>query len=802
MLKNYLKIAFRNLWKRKLFSGINILGMAVAIACSLLLFLTAFHEFSYDRFHKNGKHIYRVYQEEFRTQGVKVSSNMPTPMQPALLEEIPELAHAVRWLGGGVSVEQEGQIFRQGIRFTDPDFFEMFSFPLIEGNAVQVLADLNSAVVTEKVAKQVFGTTDVVGETIKVVINGVPRNLVISGIVEDTPVNSTLHLSIITRFENHPEYNRNKERWDNYNHDLYVQLPDNLSKKRFEDRAGVIVEKYYQDEVERLMRDGATPDADGQVIRFRLQPLKDWHFDQNVSGSGISKAFPIGLFVIAGFILIIACINFVNLNLGSSLTRAKEVGIRKVLGALKRQLVAQFWGEALLVIIIALAVGLTVAQWLLPEYNALFKQSLSLNNPNLIGAILLVLVVAGLIGGAYPSMVLSRFQAAEVLKRNTAMQKPGKLRNILVLVQFTLAVLLISCTIIVSQQLNYLRNKPLGFNESQVLSLPISSELDSRKVLERMRNELAAFPNIEDMTATYNNIGMGKDGSRMTSIVGFEQGELGMLSTHWNQVDYNYLETMEIPIVEGRSFSVDHSTDSTEAIIINETFARQLNDSSALGMVLDLEPPRKVIGVMKDYHFRSLTNPMEPLSLVLGDGDGFRFNYLFIRIAGENIPETLAQLEKSWKELHPQSAFIASFLDENAGRQYESEAVLGKIFMGAALLAIILSCMGLFGIAVLVIGQRTKEIGIRKVLGASVRNIVQLISKEFMLLVMAAILIASPLAWIGMNKWLNNYAYSIKIHWWVFLLAGLLAMVIAFVTLSLQSVKAAMMNPAKTLKTE
>lgn len=776
--------------------------MAAAIACSVLLFLTAFHEFSYDGFHENSDRIYRVFKEESKAAGVERSSNMCVPLQPVMLEEIPELAAAVRWLGGPVSVEREGQVYRQGIRFTDIDFFETFSFPLIEGNPAQVLNDLNAAVITERVAKQVFGHTNVVGESIQVAINGRPRNMVISGIAEDTPKNSTLNLSIITRMENHPNYNQLKDQWDNYNHDLFVQLPENLSKAQFEDRTKVIVDKYFQDDSELIIKDGGIPDAEGQVLRFKLQPLKDLHFDQSVSGSGISKMFPIGLLIIAGFILIIVCINFVNLSLGSSLSRAKEVGIRKVLGALKRQLILQFWGEALLIIFTALLAGLAIAQWLLPEYNALFRQSLSLNHPHLIGAIAFILLFAGLIGGAYPSLVLSRFQAAEVLKGNTKMQKPSKLRNLLVLVQFTLAVLLISSTIIVSQQLNYLRSKPLGFNDAQVLSLPISSELDSKQALDRLRNELAKYPNIKGITATYNNIGMGKDGSRRTSIMGFEQGELGSVQTHWNQVDYGYLETMEIPIVEGRTFSKEHPTDSTEAIIINETFAKRLGDSSALGMVLDLEPPRKVIGVMKDHHFRSLADPIAPLSLVLGDQDGFRYNYLFIRVDSENVPKSLAQLERTWKALYPQTSFMTSFLDENAGRQYESEALLGKIFMGAALLAIILSCMGLFGIAVLVIGQRTKEIGIRKVLGASVSNIVQLISKEFMVMVLVSVLIASPLAWIGTNKWLENYAYSIDVHWWVFVLAGLLAMLIAFVTLSLQSVRAALMNPAKTLKTE
>jgi putative ABC transport system permease protein len=763
--------------------------------------LTAFNEFSYDRFHENGDRIYRVYREKYRAQGVEREANMPAPMRAAVQDELPEAEGLARILGHVAVVERAGEFYRESIRYVDPDFFEMFSFSLLEGKASQVLAERNGLALTESAARRIFGDEDPMGKELKVVANGVPQSLVVTGLLADSPENSTLRINLITRFENYPDYMSMQANWDNHNHELFLQLPASLAVADAERRIETVVDKYLQDEVAMIRQDGAAPDASGRIIRFRLQPLFDLHFDTQVGKAGISRAFPIGLLVIAFFIMAIACINFVNLTLGSSLGRAREVGVRKAIGATRIQLAGQFWGEAFLVVLLAIVAGIALAQWLLPEYNALFRRSLQLYNPRLVAAISAVAVFAGVAGGVYPALVLSRFQAAEVLKGNARSVRPGRLRNLLVVVQFALSILLISCTIIVTQQLNYLRNKPLGFNEYQVVSIPLRSDMDGTRILSRLRNELARYPDIHGISASYNNLGLGEDGSSYTSIMTIQQGER-QLATHWNQVDYDYFETLEIPIVEGRAFSREHSFDSVEAIIVNETLAQRLGDEFSLGMTLDFDPPRKVVGVMKDHHFRSLAEPIQPLSLVLGSGSGFRYNYLFVRISPERTPATMQRLEETWKSINPGADFLASFLDENADRQYRSEEIMGKIISSAALLAILLSCMGLFGIAVLVIAQRTKEIGIRKVLGASVSGIVGLISWSFLRLVGVGIVLATPLAWWAMNLWLNQYAFSISVQWWVFLTAGLLTAAVAFLTLSLQTFRAARMNPVKTLKYE
>ena len=552
MLTNYLKIAFRNLWKRKLFSGINLLGLGIAIAASLLLFLTTLHEFSYDRFHENADQIYRVYLEENLSTGVDRQSNMQVPLMPAILETFPEMEYASRWKNSGGIVQFGDNVTGASFRYADEGFFQMFSFTFLQGDPATALQNLNGVVLPERSVKRLFKDQNPIGKTLTVIDAGKRMSMQVTGVVEDTPENSSLELGLIMRFENDPEYEQDKDNWDNFSHDTYVLLPDNMSQAQFEEKVKEIVHTYMAEEVDLIKNDGGIADAEGEYLRFRLQALKDIHFNTLLSGSSMRKAFPIGLFVIGLFILFIACFNFVNLTLGSSLTRAKEVGVRKVLGANRRQVMAQFWGEGLIVISMALVIGLVLADLILPEFNASFRQSISLNHPNIYIGLALVLLLSITIGGLYPSWALSRFQAAEVLKGSTKMQRSGRLRNVLILFQFSFSVLLISCTLIISQQIKFLKDSPLGFNRQEVISLPITGDVNGQQLIDRFRNELAAEPTILSITAAYNNIGMGKDNSAMTSKMGFSQ-EGKMMETHWNPVDYDYFETLEIPLL-GRPF--------------------------------------------------------------------------------------------------------------------------------------------------------------------------------------------------------------------------------------------------------
>ncbi|MCO6480196.1 MAG: ABC transporter permease, partial [Phaeodactylibacter sp.] len=776
MLSNYLKIALRNLWKHKLFSGINVFGLGAAIGASLLLLLTALQQFSYDRFHENGHRIYRAYLESYRTRGLERSANMPTPLQPVVREEVEGVEQAVRWRGGGATVEYQGERYQTGIRYTDPGFFQMFSFQLLEGDPARVLESPNSLVLSESEAVKFFGSVQgIIGRELKVIAGGEAKNLQVTGIVENKPHTSSLGYELITRYENTPGYSEDVDNWDNHNHVLFLQLKEEETLSSAEQQLRGITQKYFSNTIEQIEREGASAPDGGPVLRLKLQPLHDLRFDRDISRDGISRAFPVGLLIGALFILGIACINFVNLTLGSSISRAREVGVRKVLGASRRQLIGQFWGEALLVAGLGLVLGLGVSQALLPEFNGLFRTNIQLNHPHLFLAIAFILLAVGLLGGGYPAMVLSRFQAAAVLKGDTRAQRPGRLRNLLVLAQFAISVLLISCTIIIGQQLQYLRSKPLGFNKEEVVSIPLAQGLDAAQVLERLRNELAANPRVKSISAGYNNFGLGKDGSIYTSVISFTQDEREYY-THLQVADFGFTEALGIPLVEGRPFSKEHPTDTARAILINETFARQLGDGPYVGKALQMDPPREIVGVMKDFHFQSLERPIEPLSILPArPGGAFPMNYIFVRISPDEAPATMAAIESTWKAIAPKAPFQASFLNENNDRLYKVEEVMGQLFMAAALLAIILSCMGLFGIAVLAIGQRTKEIGIRKVLGASVAAIVGLLSRDFLRMVALAIVVAAPLAWLAMRAWLKNYAYRIDIQWWVFLLAGALA---------------------------
>lgn len=802
MLTNYLKIAYRNLWKRKLFSGINLLGLGIAIAASLLLFLTTLHEFSYDRFHDNADQIYRVYMEENLSTGVDRQANMQVPLMPAILETFPEMEHASRWKNSGGVVQFEENVRGESFRYADESFFQMFSFEFLQGDPETALQELNGVVLPEKSVKRIFKDENPMGKMLTVIDAGKRMNMQVTGVIEDTPENSSLELGLIMRFENDPEYEQDKDNWSNFSHDTYVQLPDNMSQAQFEERVKEIVHTYMAEEADLIKNDGGVADAEGEYLRLRIQPLTDIHFNTLISGSGMRKAFPIGLFVIGLFILFIACFNFVNLTLGSSLTRAKEVGVRKVLGANRRQVMAQFWGEGLIVISMALLIGLILADLILPEFNASFRQSISLNHPNIYVGLALVLLLSITIGGLYPSWALSRFQAAEVLKGSTKMQRSGRLRNVLILFQFSFSVLLISCTLIIGQQIKFLKDSPLGFNREEVISLPISGDLDGQQLIDRFRNEVAAEPSILSVTAAYNNIGMGKDNSAMTSKMGFAQ-DGKMMETHWNPVDYDYFETLEIPLLEGRSFSKEHPTDSVKAIVINETFAKQLGEGPYVGKVIDVTPEgMEIIGVVKDFNFKSLHRAIAPMTMSLGKNSDFGYNYFFVRVEGGDLGERLTLLEQTWKRINPGATFQASFLDENTERLYRSEQTLGNIFMVASGIAIFLSCIGLFGVALLVVNQRNKEIGIRKVLGASLAHIIQIMSRDFIIISIISILIAAPLANIAMQQWLQNYAYAIEIQWWVFGLAGAAALLIGFFTMSIHTVRAGLANPVKALKDE
>ncbi len=803
MFKNYLKIAWRNLWKHKTFSAIIVFGMAIAFAAALLLSLTAYQELSYDQFHKNKDDIYQVYMEEYRRDGTERTSTMAVPLAPALKKEYPAIIHITRFgSSAGNLVRYKDKEIDLNIRAVDPDFFEMFSFPIVSGNKTAPLKELNDLMLTENCAKRLFSEENPLGKLVEIQMDGEWKSFKVSSVVENFPDNSSFTFDMFTRFEHFPNYEQHTDNWDAWTHEIFLQLREDTRPSDFEESLRAFNPKYFKGRIDQMQRDQGKKDAKGDYFRLRTIPFTDIHFSEiSGTGAGINKFYPYLLLIISAFILFIACVNFVNLSLARSFTRSKEIGIRKVVGALRWQLIRQFWGEALLVCFLALALGILIAYLLLPYYKTTFNQSIFvgiLKSPMVIIYTILAFGIVTLFAGGYPAWVVSTLDMVKIVKGKLSSGKSHFLRNTLMVVQFTLSCLLIISTIIVWNQINYLRSKPLGYNKQQVISIPIGNTIDPEKSLALMRTKLAAEPQVIAVTATDMNLGRGRDGSSSTSIMGFDYKNKG-INTHWLRIDYDYLEALDIKLIAGRDFSREYA--DTGAVLINQQMANALGEKDPLNAMLDVDGSKlKVIGVVQDFHFKSLHRQIEPLTMVVRPN--WQISYLFVRVKPDNLPASLARIEKAWKEINPKGDFEASFLDENTDNQYRKETRMSKIFMGGAILAILISCMGLFGIALLAIIQRTKEIGIRKVLGAGTFQIVRLVSKDFVLLVILAIVIASPLAWFAMNKWLENFAYRISISWWVFAVAGIAALLIAFVTLSFQSVRAALGNPVKALRSE
>jgi ABC-type antimicrobial peptide transport system permease subunit len=532
-------------------------------------------------------------------------------------------------------------------------------------------------------------------------------------------------------------------------------------------------------------------------------PLLDVHFDTETgSGQGISRTYIYTLLLVGLFILAIACINFINLTIAQSVGRAREVGVRKSLGAGRAQLFGQIWGETLLLCSISLFIGLGLAWAALPTFNRLFNSHLTLDSfakPDVLIVTALGFLLVTLVAGGYPSWFAARFNAVEVLKGKVTMKRPGVLRNSLIIAQFAIACLLIVCTLIIGQQIDYLREKPMGLNEEQVISVPIGQDLDGPTALRQLRDRLLRQPSVVSVSGTGVNIGAGLDGSSSRQMYGFAHNKRDV-QCDWLRIDYDYLKTLDIKLVQGRDFNPSFGMDTVSSVLITQSMAKQLGESNPVGKFIKPDDKSfQIVGVVTDFNLYSLHQKAEPVTLQMNSGP---IRYLLVRVAPQNLSSAMTTVKAAWKAIAPKQEFKGSFLNENTDRWYKREQRLSSIFSTAAGIAILLSCMGLFAVALLTIEQRTKEIGVRKVLGASVASIVALLSRDFLKLVLVAIVTASPVAWWAMSHWLDDFAYRIDIEWWVFALTGLLAVGIALLTVSFQSIKAALMNPVKSLRTE
>lgn len=793
MLTNYLKIALRTLRKKPFYTGINILGLAIGMAACLLISLYVLDELSYDQFHKKADCIYRVTtQTNFNGQE---SGNASTNYHIAevIADEIPEIAQTTRvqqlW---DQMITVDGQLFiEEKAIAADRNFFSIFTFPLVEGNPATALREPSSAVLTEKLARSLFGrSVGVVGEALNIG-DQVYR---VSGVAKNPPTNAHFHFDLIKRFE--PRVSE-RVNWGNVNGlvSTYLLLAENAIVDQVPQKIKEIGIKYNPAIAEGIKL--------GKFdVNFVLQPLASIHLhshlDMELGGNGDVRYVYI-FSAIALFILVIAIINFVNLSTARSADRAREVGVRKTLGSVRSSLISQFMAESLLVSFIAMLLALGLAEIFRRPFNNLAAKTLTLNvteNGSLWLTILLIAVVVGVISGLYPALYLTKFRPVEVLRGRLSSSSRGRnLRNMLVVFQFATTIGLIVCTGLVYQQLRYMQNKSLGYTKENVILLPnkLGESYDA------FINEIRTYPQILATTATQQSPHQITNDQGGLQVRG--QGEDQIYQLNRLLADDDFLSTFDIPLREGRNFSAELVSD-TAAMILNEAAVRKMGIENPLQTQIRRNDQwYQVIGIVRDFHFQSLHNPITPLFIIL-DPSQSDSHVLGIRISGQDVPGTLAFLQSTWEKYATDAPFQHSFLDQDYEALYRAESRLSKVFGIFTGLAIFVACLGLLALAAFLAEQRTKEIGIRKVMGASVRSIVLLLSKGFTRLVLIAFVIAIPLAYWAMRTWLSDFAYRIEISVWPFLLAGGVALLIAWLTVSYQSIKAALSNPVDALRDE
>ncbi len=808
MLKNYFKISMRNIKKQKDYVIINVFGLAVGIACCTLIFTFLHHELSYDSFHENQESLFRLIRITKNSEGVKESIAIhPLPLGPALQEEIPEISNVVRLITSNAIVSTGEKSFNEQLLFADAHFFDMFTFPLMQGNPATALGSPNSLILSTKMAHKYFGESDPLGKKLIVEISGELHDLIVTGVSIQTPRNSTIQFDFVLPYEKYPAYRQVMTNWRSSRTRTYVQLSKNAQASFVESKFPAFIAKYFSEIIKKAQSAGYLS-TEEDVWQLHLEPIRSVHLNPQVKWGLAIPGNPANITILAGLaflILLVAGINFVTLTLGRSFDRIKEVGIRKVLGAVRKQLILQFLGESLLLSIFALFTGVMLAELSLPVFNILVNRNLTIDyvsNPIALVFIIGILILVGIIAGGYPAIFFSGFHPSRALSERLMIRGKGLLSKILVVLQYSLSILLVVSTLIMWKQLHYMNTKHLGFDKEQVLSIwchSVGQESEGERILEIFRNELAGRDEILRISGTSDSFTQG------WSVEGWEHNGVQRTAFVY-RIDPEYLNTLGIELMKGRNFSKQFRTDTYDSLIVNEALVKELGWASGLEerllgfeSVEGMKNP-KIIGVVKDFHFESLHREIEPV--IFHMNPSWSINSIMVRIRTGDKSGALRLLEETWKKTTFQKPFEYHFMSDDVNNQYNEDRRWSKIVSYSSLLAIIISCIGLYGLTSLRVTQRRKEIGIRKVVGASVAKIVQLINFEFLKLVAMANIIAWPIAFFAMNRWIQNFAYRISIDIWIFLLAAALALIIALITVSIQSVKAALVNPADTLRFE
>ena len=805
---NYLKTAFRSLLKNKGFTTLNVLGLTLGIATCLLIVFYVLDELSYDRYNEKADRIYRINNQIKFGGNENVYASSPAPAAQAMKNDFPEIEQVVRLQNAGRIRVKKGSEYIQEDHavYADSSLFAVFTLPLIEGDAANALRDPKSVVITEQTAKKYFNRTNVVGQTLLINDNEPYK---IMGVTKDLPVESHFRFDFFFAMS---DLSASREQaWLSNNFITYVVLKPGADPNRLEAKFPGFIRKYMGPQLQDVLHvtfDGF--EKGGNYYHFSLFPLTKIHLRSNsvddlAANGDIEYVYIFS--AIALFILLIACINFMNLSTARSANRAREVGVRKVLGSPRKYLVAQFLTESVLVTLAGAALALILAWALLPLFNTLSGKELTVSYhlfSRLLPILLVFVVIIGGLAGSYPAFFLSAFQPIDVLKGKLASGfKGGRLRSVLVVFQFAISFFLITSTLVVYQQIKYIQSRDLGYNRDHVLIVQNTETMGSQALAFKQEVKQLSGVDNATLTSALPTAGYGN----WTSL--FEDRALdqkrAVHSQRWS-VDEDYLGTLGIKLKSGRNFSREMPTDSS-AVIINEAAAKLLSYANPLDQLLYTPADNllkkintyHIIGVIKDFNFQSLRKNVAPMALILDEDRGA----LSVRIhAGADIPSLMAKVKDKWKELSPNQEFAYSFMEQDFDGLYRAEQRIGRIFLSFSSLAILIACLGLFGLVAYAAEQRTREIGIRKVLGAGISTIVRMLSRDFIKLVLLAILIASPLAWLAMHKWLQGFAYRIDISLWIFIGAGLIALFIAVVTVSFQTIRAAVANPVKSLKSE
>lgn len=802
MYKSYVKTGWRNLLKSKVHAFINIGGLALGIASVFLMTTYVKHELGYDRYYDQHENLYRITWENENPQ-----TRTPHPMAQAMVNDFPEVESAVSlsplWAAGLTRAifsirnpENDLRFDETNVLAVDTTFFDVFRFPVVRGDAKKALRNVNGILISESTAKKYFGDEDPIGKHLAV--DTETSVLEVMAVFKDVPDQSHFHFDMLVSYVREKSFDPDDEyyKWADFGHFNYVRLKPGADHKAFEAKLLPWIRKYINISDEYFRR------AIASNIGFRVQPLTDIHLKSHLRWELEPNGNIEYVYIMAAaalLTLIIACINFMNLMTAKSVERTKEIGIRKTLGALRRQLSFQFLSESLIVTLIAVAVAVLLVEASLPFYNSLTGHSFALHYRETVPVLMALSVVVTLLAGIYPSLFLSSVQPYAVLKgKFQGSNKGSRLRSALIVFQFTISMMLISGAAIIFSQLDYIQNKNLGFDKEAVLVIPVKDGAVSRR-METLKTELLKIDGVNSVSASSNLPGGQFDQYPVTAVAN-PKDRVDFSAAY---VEYDFLKTMNIEMAEGRFFLPGNRADSSVRFVVNETGARQLNLEEAVGKEISWHTDGRmitgqVVGVMKDFHFHSFHHSVQPLFFVSYPA----YNHLVIKLNTHDFENKIAQIKNVYARFDDTFDFEFSFLDERLDQQYKTEQRTGFVFGIFAFIAVAIACFGLFGMAMLVFHQRTKEISVRKVLGASVPGLIVLLLGDFTKLIFIAILMAAPVAWWMMGKWLDNFTYQVSIHPGVFLVSGLVLILIAWTTLSYLTLKASHINPAETLKSE